>query len=227
MNQLTRVIFLWLKDAIFYEGNTMKFSSLIAFRFMHYFFVSNLLIIMLLICFSKSYAQPVRLTNNYIFPKGIYTCFDELLHNTPRYLNCELDIVKPPAGNHRYFYYDSLKVRHTFHDSCFAVVCDGVLFIREVDFFYKSLYLGAISIFVSTNWHSVHQRHYRVFEDYYHILDFETGKTLPFDQVGISGLLKRDAELYTEFSAKKRKIAREILLSYILKYNARNSFYLK
>jgi hypothetical protein len=227
MNQLTRVILVKHKVASFCKGNTMKFSSRIPFRFTPYFFIGNLLIIILLICFNKSIAQPVRITNNYIFPKGIYTCFDELLHNTPRYLNCELDVVKPPAGYPRYFYYDSLKVRRTFYDSCFAVVSDGVLFIRELDFFYKSLYLGAISIFVSTNWHSVHQQHYRVFEDYYYILDFETGKMLPFDQDGISGLLKRDAELYAEFSAKNRKIAREIMLSYILKYNTRNSFYLK
>ena len=63
----------------------------------------------------KDVGQPLQISNAFIFHEGIYTSFGELLRNAPRYLNCDLDIVKPPVGYPKYYYYDSVHVQHTYN----------------------------------------------------------------------------------------------------------------
>jgi hypothetical protein len=95
--------------------------------------------------------QQVVLNNNTTFANGIYTSIGELAANKPRYLKCELDIVTPPVGLLKYYYYDSLHVRHTYFDSCFAVVSRDALFVRRMNEFLKSYHLGAITVLFSSD----------------------------------------------------------------------------
>jgi hypothetical protein len=200
---------------------------MIQLRWFNRFFNGCLPFLLLLISLADGHGQPARLTGNYVFPKGIYTSFSELVHNAPRYAGCELDVVRPPAGYPKYYYYDSLHVRHKYHDSCFAVVNNGTLFVRDVDFFFKCDYPGAISVLVSTNWHSVYQKDYVTDERYITLLDFESGAIVPFYGDSLAELLRRDPELFAEYSSIKKGVSREVRLSYIIKYNARNPFYVK
>jgi hypothetical protein len=173
------------------------------------------------------FGQHVAVNNACIFKDGIYTSFGELLSNAPRYLNCKLDIVRPPAGYPKYDYYDSADVRHTYHDSCFCVVANRILFVRDMDFFYKSYYLGAVTILQETTWHSAFQKDYETFDGSIFILDFMTGEVLPLNKKNVSGILARDSSLSGEFEAKKKKATNEEMVLYLLKYNSRNPYYLK
>jgi hypothetical protein len=188
--------------------------------------INKVLLCLFLVPFTLA-GQPVMVTNNYTFAKGIYTSIGELVTNAPRYLNCELDIVNPPVGLPKYYYYDSLRVRHIYHDSCFAVVSGGVLFVRHMNTFLKSYYLGAITILFGTNWHSVFQADYSIHDEAIFILDFGSGNVFPFATAPVLGLLKRDPVLYEELIAARADKAERSIVEFILKYNNRNPVYLE
>ena len=167
------------------------------------------------------------ITNLFVFNKGIYTSFTELLTNSPKYLNCQFEIVRPLAGYPSYYYYDSLNKQHVFEDSLFAIVQEGTLFLYFKEVFYKRSLAGAITILMRTNWHSAFQRHYDIFEDNICILDFETGKVglLKFKLIDL--IIQRDPLLHKDFLSMENKGDKNNLLRYIIKYNERNPFYLK
>lgn len=181
----------------------------------------NLLVILLLLPLNN-FGQPVKVTNNFRFNNGIYTCFGELINNSPKYLKCKLDIERPPVGYPRIFYYDSLNKEHTFYDSCFAMVSDGVLFIRTGYYFIKCYYLGSITILKTTSLDQL----YNVIDGIL-ILDFETGKTFSLFDSFLTDIFQRDPALYAEFMNDKGKRGKNKLIAWIIKYNIRNPLYLK
>ena len=170
--------------------------------------------------------ENIPFDNTHIFHEGIYTSFDELRKNAPKYSNCRLEIVRPFFGKLSYYiYYDSLEKEHDFDDSIFATVFKNILFLYHKRFFYKRYYSGAITIFLKTGWITASQLHYKIIEEYCRILDLETGKTGPLKFSVIDAIIRRDPELYKEFQASEDNTEREYLIKYILKYNERNPFY--
>jgi hypothetical protein len=185
-------------------------------------------VILLLVLFPVAgTAQNVRLDNTCTFNEGIYTSFGELLNNAPRYPHCRLDIIMPAVGMPKYWYYDSLDARHTFYDSCFCVVFNRMLFVRDMDAFYKAYYTGAVTILQASTWHSAFQKDYLTNEDFISMLDFQTGELRPVIKKHVAAVLERDSTLFREFTAIKKKVTREVLLLYLIRYNARNPFYIK
>jgi ribosomal protein S17E len=181
----------------------------------------NLLIILLLLPLNN-FGQQIKVTNNFRFNNGIYTCFAELINNSPRYLKCKLDIERPPVGLPKYYYYDSLQKKHTFYDSCFAVVTDGMLFIRQEEVFIKGYYLGSITILKASGMDLSAN-----FVDLILLLDFETGKIVSLFDSFLTDIFQRDLVLYEEFMNDQSKNQTNKLISYIIKYNNRNPLYLK
>jgi len=60
---------------------------------------------------------------NAVFSSGIYTSFDEIIRNSPKYQNCKLSRVVPVFGYLPYYQYnDSTGKPHDLNDSIFAVV---------------------------------------------------------------------------------------------------------
>jgi hypothetical protein len=182
------------------------------------------LLILLFIVPIQCAAQEEALSNTFKFKEGIYTCFGELLCNSPRYLKCRLDITRPPAGNWSYYYDDSLGLRHIYHDSCFCVVSGGILFVRDDNAFFKSDQLGPVTILHASNWRSFYQKDYVVYDEVIKMLDFRTGMLIPLNKKDVTRILERDADLATEL--KKNGIQKNplLLVSYLLKYNERNPF---
>lgn len=190
----------------------------------------NLLIIILLLPFNN-FGQQIKVTNNFRFNNGIYTCFGELINNSPRYLKCKLDIERPPVGLPNYYYYDSLQKKHTFYDSCFAVVFDGILFIRNAEMFIKGYYLGSITMLKITRtdktyWDKIFLDQF-FYVDKILILDLETGKIVSLFDSFLTEIFQRDPILYEEFMNDKKKNRKNNLISWIIKYNNRNPLYLR
>lgn len=58
-----------------------------------------------------------------------------------------------------------------------------------------------------------------------YILDFESGSIVEFDLKSVEGILKRDAELYNEFTQLSAKKKKQLKFFYLKKYNERNPVY--
>ena len=59
-----------------------------------------------------------------------------------------------------------------------------------------------------------------------YLLDFETGKVMPFDRSAVQAMLMEDPELYDEFMSLKKKKQNELLFFFIRRLNEKNPVYL-
>lgn len=58
-----------------------------------------------------------------------------------------------------------------------------------------------------------------------YILDFEFGKVLEFTVENMEAVLQRDAELYKEFLALKKRKKRDSIFLYLRKYNEKHPIF--
>ena len=182
----------------------------------------------LVLCFNTFGQSNKEIINNtFSFKNGIYSSFDELISNNPKYPNCLFDMVKPPVGYPKLSYYNEKFEMKRYDDYLFAVVNNGILFLWYNLSFFKQLYLGEISIFVRTSWHSYVQKLYSTDEDFPNILDLKTGKIKGLNYKSISRILKRDNDIYNEFISVENKKNRKTLFSYIYKYDINNPIYIQ
>jgi hypothetical protein len=161
------------------------------------------------------------------FNEGIYTSFSELVNNSPKYLNCKLEICIPLFGRLPYYNYnDPSGNQYYLENPIFATVNNSTLFLYYKNYFYKSYCRGPITLFVCTNWKTSSQINYELFHENICILDFENGEIGKLEVKFIDSIIRRDPELYKEFHANKVKKDKNNLIRFILKYNDRNPFHL-
>jgi hypothetical protein len=60
-----------------------------------------------------------------------------------------------------------------------------------------------------------------------YIIDMKTGEVLEYTLGNLEGVFKRDAALYSEFSALRKGKRRKLMFYYLRKYNERNPLYFK
>jgi hypothetical protein len=161
------------------------------------------------------------------FNEGIYTSFSELVNNSPKYLNCKLEICIPVFGQLPYYNYnDSSGKQNSLDDPIFAAVNNDALFLYYRNSFYISYCRGLVTLFVCTSWKTSSQINYELYHEKTCILDFETGEVGKLGVEFIDPIIRRDPELYNEFHADHVKKDRNNLIRFIIKYNSRNPFHL-
>lgn len=165
------------------------------------------------------------LTNTFTFRDGIYSTAGELRMNAPRYPDCRLDIAKSVPGYPMIRYYDPENAVHVYDDSCFAVVNSGILYVWNIQSFYKAYQLGAITLLRQTNWHSAFQTDSQTAMDAGCLLDFNAGKVMPLNFGKLSPILERDPGIAGEISGTKKSENKDRMFYYIAKYNKNHPVY--
>ena len=153
---------------------------------------------------------------------GIYSTYREVLRNSPKYPDCSLRIQHQLLDTAYYEYVDKNSVIHDYNDFLFAIVNNGILYIRLKKGFYKVIIRGAISIFNKELMYTYLTNGYTMSEDHIFLVDFETGNIMRLIPKTVEGILERDTLLYKEFSTLPASKKRKSLYPYILKYNERN-----
>jgi len=174
------------------------------------------------------YAQKevTSISNNFVFKDGIYTSFDELIHNNPKYENCKFEMTKPPVGYPKLFYYSANNSQLSYNDYLFAVVNHGTLFLWFRYSFYHQYYLGQIGIFYETDWHAYSQSIYNSVIDKQCILDFKSGKVLKLDQKSIIEIISKDLDVSQDSLIKIKKKTKSELIPLIMKFNESHTMYI-
>lgn len=157
---------------------------------------------------------------------GIYSTYQEVLKNNPKYPDCVLRVQHARLDTVFYNYVDKNSRVHDYEDAVFAIVNNNILYIRNHGGFYKVIIRGPISIInrevYLTYFNGITDAENQIF-----IVDFETGEILKFKTYILEEILKRDRELFTEFSKLSNSKKKNSLYSYILRYNERNPILIK
>jgi hypothetical protein len=59
-----------------------------------------------------------------------------------------------------------------------------------------------------------------------YLMDFDTGELWDYNVQGVLEMIKKDAELYREYSKLRNRVKKKLMFSYIRKYNERNPLYI-
>ena len=186
--------------------------------------------------------------NNFIFNNGIYTSLEELKYNSPRYLECELEIDKNKGEItlDKLYFINSRKTRLKYESPLYATVVDG-----HLSLFYSkqlnSVFLkGSLSTFILQE--VVTTTHYQQntigygspgyggpstpvttshVEINIYYLDFQTGMVAKVDKDNLEPIIMRDATLYENFKKIRGDSNHKKSYPFISQYNARNLVYIK
>jgi hypothetical protein len=170
---------------------------------------------------------PSRLTSNFVFNNGIYSSFDELIKNNPKFPDCKFDMSRPNIGYPKnFYYYDEKNVRQHYNDYLFAVVDHGILFLWFNYFFFRQYYLGRIGIFYETTWHSYSQNKYDSDMDIQCILDFNSGKISFLNQKSILESINGVIDISEDSTKKIKKLNTLELIPVIMKFNDNHAIYI-
>jgi hypothetical protein len=172
-----------------------------------------------------SQAEKDTLSNIFIFRAGIYSTFNELLHNQPKYPGCKMNTngAKILAN---LSYADAIGGSHHYKDSLFALVQNNKLYIFYKSQFYSSLVKGTLTV-LSLDEHSTVAWGWNDEADYFSgvsqfCLDFQTGETKIMTWKNFDIVLRSDKELYAEFSSLSKSKKKEMINYFLFRFNKRN-----
>lgn len=196
--------------------------------------------------FAQSILDSAIFSNNFKLAKGIYTSLLELQYNSPKYLNCELDLENQTSKIYfsKLYYINSSQIRNPYTDAIFAYVVEGNLFIFHHDHLSPIFLRGAISTFIlkeritTTNYPSTPSSTYgspqygtspttsSSIETNIYFFDFKTGIKERVNIENLDTVIKRDSLLYHTFKTIKTDARDKKAYSYVSQYNARNPVYI-
>lgn len=213
-----------------------KFFFLILF----FFFQLNL--------FSQVGFDSAVFDNNFEFKNGIYTSFEELKYNSPRYPDAELELNKDQElkNTDQLYYFNVFKTRLKFESRLYATVVDGRLSVFYKDQLNSIFLKGAISTFIlkeivtTTNYQPQPSYGYgnpgygspsvpittSSLEVNIYFLDFITGIIAKVDRDNLEPIIQRDALLYDSFKKIKGDANNKKSYPFISQYNTRNPVYI-
>ncbi len=125
--------------------------------------------------------------------------------------------------------------------SIWGYVTNNALFVYYNKEFFRVSYLGSIAHFIATQTVKNYIPPYDPYYGYYNlyptsslettqliqnVIDFKTGKILPFSPDVILALISDDKQLFEEYSQLKKRKKKELMFLYIRKYNEKHPLYL-
>lgn len=209
----------------------------------------NLFMILLFSLFFKANSQSdsVAFTKDFTLYEGLYLSYTDLRHNWPIPKEKIItDINKDQLEFYskliegdkiEYIERDGNKA-HIKADDVWGFCQNNVIYLNSNRSFFRITVFGAISFFLASVPVTYSTPGYNVFingpvgnstttakevRDY--IMDFYTGKRVEFTLENLEELLKRDQEIYKEFTALSRKKKKELASRYIRKYNEKHPVY--
>lgn len=175
------------------------------------------------------------------FQDGIYLTFEEFKKNAPKVNDYEV------INDNTFGEIGRVLLRFNCEDAagnqktcsvkeCFCYVKKGVVYIYQgyYGYYYRTFIIGSLSHYLAFS-HSVTPKMYMSdqpvayvgstenFQEF--IIDFNTGKEIPFKYKNFSNFLKQnDAELYGQLQKTKQK--RKMIHNFLLKYNERHPIFI-
>ena len=154
--------------------------------------------------------------NKFILRNGIYASYKEILENSPKYPDCSLKVDYTFFDTTYYNYIDEHSNIREYNDTLFAVVNNGILYIRHNARLIVVFIKGAISIF-NTGSNPI-----ALSDDNFFIVDLMNGSIKRLNIKNLEEIIMRDNGLYDEYSRLTKSEKRKLLYPYILRYNERN-----
>ncbi len=177
-------------------------------------------------------------TPNSLIKDGVYLSFDEVRENCPSIVRSQLfrsyyDTVFSILQWSRtasLYYFDSLNRKMSLNRDAIVLFAEnGTVYIQQNGVFHRAQLFGPITIFTEVYPQIPNPMVLAVTElkvsarD--RLLDVEGEKVYDYSLNDFMQILKRDSELYREFSAiRSTKKKRKLMYRYIEKYNERNLF---
>ena len=175
------------------------------------------------------------------FEDGIYLSFDEFKQNKPKITEYEV------INDNTFGEMGRVILRFDCEDAkgnlksctikeCFCYCKKGVVYIYQgyYGYYYRAFIIGALVHYLAFS-HSVTPMAYMSdqpvayvgttgnYEEF--VIDFETGKEIPFKYKNFSGFLKaQDPELYEQL--KKTKQKKKMIHNFLLKYNEKHPIFI-
>lgn len=200
-------------------------------------------ICMLYSSMSFSQSDSIKYSFGFKFTDGIYLTFEEFKNNDPSIKEKVIISDNPQTqfliGNflkvENISYYDpSGNVQQLNRKEVWGFCSNGSVYIMFKDNFHRVFKIGSIMHFVEehnrffydrSNPNSNFTRKIKLVE---YLIDYKTGRILPYNLENFKLFLKRDDELYNEFvSLKKEKKMKEQMFIYLNKYNYKHPIYFR
>lgn len=183
--------------------------------------------------------------NNCIIREGVYLTWESFRHQHPL---MKEEIHHKMDKNRLDFFNQLMKeqvIRYSKGDTSlesetkniWGFFQNGYLFLNYDGEFYRVPIFGAISYMIAvvevinpggsyyTPGYGMMNTSYKTNEVRSFLMNYYEGKIRPFSQGETEELMKRDRELFTEYSTLKRKQKKEQISRYIRKFNERNPIY--
>lgn len=191
-------------------------------------------------------------TTEYKFTDGIFPDFESVKRNTPipkgriitDYNFDDNNFFENITTQNKIYYFDNLGNRLEIKSkNIWGYSKNSTLFINIDDGFYRITLVGSICHFIayqtydnygSSPYYNPYYSNYPYYsgnpststELKQYLLDFNTGRILPYDVEGVEVLLIPDPELHDEFMQLSSRKKKQLKFVYIRKFNERNPLYL-
>lgn len=200
-----------------------------------------------LVSLSRAQSDSVAFSKDFTLYEGLYLSYTDLRHNWPIpkekiISNIDKDQLefysKLIEGDKiDYIERDGNKA-HIKADDVWGFCQNNVIYLNSNRSFFRITVFGAISFFLASVPITYSTPGYNMFingpvgnstttakevRDY--LMDFYTGNRVEFTLDNLEEMLKRDTEIYTEFTALSRKKKKELATRYIRKYNEKHPVY--
>ena len=190
--------------------------------------------------------KSVQYTKDFEFKNGVYVSFSDFKKNNPvisakiisDYNKTSRDFFNQLLSKSTFTYNDSLgKEQLQKSNEVWGYCQNNTVYINHGTDFNRVTIIGSIFHFVASvqrqigvsdpfiNNDPFYDSQHFVYSTEQFVIDFETGKVLEFNVSTMEGLLSRDAELFKEFSALKKKQKRDSIFLYLRKYNEKHPIY--
>ena len=203
----------------------------------------NVFTLVLLAACNWVYSQTeVEYNKNFRFKEGIYLTYDQFKHDTPisnlriisKYDKHEIGFLSKLVLKKKISYLDSVgNKQEVTTGNIWGYSNNNIVYINLNGEFNRIPIIGNICHFTAivTVYNELYESNaydpggYAAREFRQYILDFETGKILLYTINNLEFILKRDQQLYGEFSALKKRQKKKSKFIYLRKYNERHPLY--
>ena len=205
--------------------------------------MKNVFTLVLLAACYCVFAQPgIEYNKDFRFKEGIYLTFRQFKNNTPipnlsiisKYNKNEINFLSKLVLKNKISYLDSAgKGQEVKTNDIWGYSNNNIVYINYEGGFNRIPIIGNICHFTAiiTVYNELYETNtydpggYAAREFRQYILDFETGEVLFYVISNLEVILKRDQQLYDEFSALKKRQKRKSMFIYLRKYNERHPAY--
>ena len=229
-----RSMFIRISDT---EKGGIKFRKFSVFLVYSFFYVLTPL-------FGQQKA--VQYTRDFEFKEGIYLSIRDFKNNRPisrskvifKSNKDDKDFFRYVLDNTTFSYTDSSgKEQQVKTNDAWGYSSNGTLYVNHGTDFNRVTIVGSLCHFVASipmrigvsdpfyNNQPFDNRDQYTYVTEQFIIDFETGKILPFNADNMEALLSRDEVLYKDFTALKKKQKRDSIFLYLRKYNEKHPVY--